>query len=145
MRRRRFGIYLLSIAVGCSIVFTFLEDPETCGLCLASTAEVIFIIIFRASTSFFFSFFEIYICEIFPARVRGLSFGLISSFGSLSSTFTPILLNLFIDVSINPMIIFAVTGSMAIGCLILLPETMGIPLHEEIDELKRDPSEVMTQ
>ena len=48
------------------------------------------------------------------------------------------MLNLFIDSSINPMIIFTVTGGMAIGCLILLPETMGIPLHEEIEELRKD-------
>lgn len=78
-------------------------------------------VIFRAAVSFFLFFFEIYITELFPARIRGLSYGITSAFGSLSSVLTPIVLNALYKSGIDGVFLFAITGFLACGGLALLP------------------------
>lgn len=121
IKRRYFGISLLSLAVLCSVILFYVGESGTCGFCLENSLQIVFLVIFRASVSYYFSFFWIYISEIFPARVRGLSFGITSAFGSISSVVTPaILTNLFND-GVDGVFLFAVTGIIAAGGLILLP------------------------
>lgn len=129
IKRKWLGIVLLSIAVLCSLITTVVNDPVECGLCMETAVQIILIILFRAVISFFFSFFEIYISEIFPSRVRGLGFGIISAAGSLSSALTPTILSILLDNTIDALLLFSISGVMAASCLTLLPETMGVPLQ----------------
>lgn len=79
--------------------------------------------IFRACVSLFFCFFLVYICEIYPARIRGIGTGIVSSIGSLATILNPIYIGALRKNGLNAFTIFLILGLIAIGCLKLLPET----------------------
>lgn len=58
--------------------------------------------------------------------------GIVSAFGTLASTSSPIYLGYLKRNDINVMTIFVLFAIIAIGNLTLLHETKGLPLREEI-------------
>lgn len=50
----------------------------------------------------------------------------------MSTIVTPVVLNWLYSGGINGLILFSVGGALSVGGLALLPETMGIPLQEEV-------------
>lgn len=64
-------------------------------------------------------------CEIYPARIRAIGVGVISSFGTLATALNPLYLGLARLAGFNPFSIFLIFGMVAIVCLSILPETKG--------------------
>lgn len=131
--RKTFGILLYAIAVVMAGILIFVSKPEYCELCLESFVELVIIFIFRLCVSFFFCFFQVYVCELYPSRARGLGSGIVSAVGTIASTVSPLLLGQLKRQGINVMIFFVMFGIVAIGCLTLLEETKGVALKEEIE------------
>jgi MFS family permease len=75
-------------------------------------------------------------CELYPARIRAMGMGVISSFGTLATTLNPIYLGFFRRNGLNVFTVFLILGIIAIGCLTLLPETKGRKMIEEIAEIE---------
>lgn len=94
------------------------------------------VFIFRGCVSFFFCFFQVYFCELYPARARGMGAGIVSAVGTLASTSSPIYLGYLRRNGINVMSFFVLFAIIAIGNLFLLTETKGAPLKEEIEEIE---------
>lgn len=86
------------------------------------------VFIFRASIAFFFCFFQIYACELYPSRARGIGTGIVSAVGTLASTSSPIYLGYLKRNNINVMSIFVLFGIIGLSSLILLTETKGVAL-----------------
>jgi sugar phosphate permease len=131
--RKLMGIILFVAAAFCALLLTFIVKPEECDLCIQSILEIIFIFIFRGCVSFFFCFFQVYFCELYPARARGMGSGIVSAVGTLASTSSPIYLGYLRRNGINVMSFFVLFAIIAIGNLFLLHETKGAPLKEEIE------------
>ncbi len=80
-------------------------------------------------------------CELYPARIRAIGMGVISSFGTLATTLSPLYLGAIRRHGLNVFTVFLILGMVATGCLVLLPETKGKKMVEEIEEIetyKRD-------
>jgi len=92
--------------------------------------EIIIVFIFRASVSFYFCFFQIYFCELYPSRARGMGSGVVSAIGTLASTSSPIYLGYLQRSGINPMTVFVLFGIIGLSNVMLLSETKGVPLKE---------------
>jgi hypothetical protein len=90
--------------------------------------EIIVVFIFRGSIAFYFCFFQIYFCELYPARARGIGSGIVSAVGTLASTSSPIYLGYLQRNNINPMTVFVLFGIIGMSNVILLKETKGVPL-----------------
>jgi len=82
--------------------------------------ELILVFIFRASIAFFFCFFQVYFCELYPSRARGMGAGMVSAVGTLASTSSPIYLGYLSRNNINVMTIYVLFGIIGIGNLTLL-------------------------
>jgi sugar phosphate permease len=118
--RNSVGKLLFFIAVCAAFVLSFFEEPDECDFCLESVVELIIIFIFRACISFFFCFFQIYVCELFPSRARGMGFGIVSAVGTLASTSSPIYLGVLRRNGLDEFNFFILFGIAAIGSLTLL-------------------------
>ncbi len=119
------GIILFSIASFVSFILVFIERPVDCETCYHSIIELIVVFIFRGCVSLFFCFFQVYMCELYPARIRAIGMGVISSFGSLATTLNPLYLGAVRRNGLNVFTLFLILGMIAIGCSVLLPETKG--------------------
>lgn len=92
--------------------------------------ELVIVFIFRASIAFFFCFFQVYFCELYPARARGIGAGIVSAIGTLASTSSPIYLGYLKRNNINVMTVFVLFGIIGLSSIALLTETKGVPLKE---------------
>lgn len=79
----------------------------------------------------------IYMVELFPARSRAMGGGVASSVGTVASSLSPIILGVFQRKGINQNILFALLALLAVGVSTLMPETLGVPLREEIVEIEQ--------
>ena len=86
----------------------------------------------------FWAIFYVYIAEMYPTKVRSLGFGWSSAMGTIGSTMAPYIIfgssQLNIDSWIPPGII-GLLCAISISCL---KETKGLPLQDEIEELRND-------
>ena len=85
--------------------------------------------VFRFVVTLAFNIYQVYMCELFPARVRGVGTGIVSAGGTLGSTVSPIYLGTLRRNGINVNIFFVAFGLVSIACLTLLNETMGQPMQ----------------
>lgn len=129
------GIILFLVCSVSALILTFIKKPEDVDISLEAVLELIVVFIFRACISFFFCFFQIYFCELYPARARGMGAGIVSAIGTLASTSSPIYLGYLKRNNINVMSIFVLFGIIGMSSLLLLTETKGVPLKEEIEEI----------
>ena len=129
------GIILFLVCSVSALILTFIKKPEDVDISLEAVLELIVVFIFRACISFFFCFFQIYFCELYPARARGMGAGIVSAIGTLASTSSPIYLGYLNRKNINVMSIFVLFGIIGMSILLLLTETKGVPLKEEIEEI----------
>ena len=96
---------------------------------LQDVIELIVVFIFRASIAFYFTYFQIYFCELYPSRARGIGSGVVSCFGTIASTSSPLYLGLLKSINFNVMTVFVLWSIIGISCVLLLKESMGIPLR----------------
>ena len=127
------GIILFSAASLVSFILVFLERPEDCDICYHSVVELIVVFIFRGCVSLFFCLFQVYMCELYPARIRAMGLGVVSAFGTLATTLNPPILGFLRRNGLNVFTVFLILVLTAIGCLTLLPETKNQRMVEEIE------------
>lgn len=130
IERRKGGIILFSVCSLSALLLTFIKKPEDVDISLEAVLELIIVFIFRACVAFFFCFFQIYFCELYPSRARGMGAGIVSAVGTLASTSSPIYLGVLKRNNINVMTIFVLFGIIGLSSLMLLTETKGMPLKE---------------
>lgn len=117
----------------CALILSFIKKPEDQDLSLAAIIELVFVFIFRACVAFYFCYFQIYFCELYPARARGIGAGVVSAVGTLASTSSPIYLGYLKRNNINVMTIFVLFAIIGLSNVTLLSETKGVTLKEEIE------------
>ena len=84
----------------------------------------------------------VYVVELFPTTARALGGGVTAAFGTVGSSISPLLLVFLERKSIDRNILFAVVAFLAVGISNFMPETLGIPLKEEIDEIALEKKEL---
>lgn len=121
---------IMIICTVCALILNFIEKPEDSSFSFEAVIEIIIVFIFRGSIAFYFCFFQIYFCELYPSRARGMGSGIVSSVGTLASTSSPIYLGYLQRNNINPMTVFVLFGIIGMSNIILLKETKGMILTE---------------
>ena len=120
IERRRWGMILFTICTICALLLNFIKKPEDEDFSIEAVIEIIVVFVFRGSISFYFCFFQIYYCELYPARARGMGSGVVSSIGTLASTSSPIYLGYLQRNNINPMTVFVLFGIIGLSVVTLL-------------------------
>ena len=118
--RKTWGMVLFCICTVCALILNFIEKPEDEGFSIEAIIEIIIVFIFRGSIAFYFCYFQIYFCELYPARARGLGSGIVSAVGTLASTSSPIYLGYLQRNNINPMTVFVLFGIIGLSNVMLL-------------------------
>jgi hypothetical protein len=67
--------------------------------------------------------------ELYPIRSRAMGGSIASSFGTLASSLSPIILGIFERIDLNSNVLFAILALLSCGIVTLLPETLGKPLQ----------------
>ena len=141
--RQKTGIVCFSIAALFNGILVFVEKPDNCDGCFENYLEIFCIFSSRFFVSFYFSLFFLYVTELFPLRARGMGFGIGSAAGAIASSSGNIILSSLSENSINPQIFFCLCAILAIATLFFLPETMNMPLTDEIEEIQSRKNDVM--
>ncbi len=121
MPRRKTGIILFTIVAVLSFILAFLERPKDCDGCAHQVIELIVAFLFRSCVSLFFCIFEVYMCELFPGRIRAMGTGFSSAFGTLAAVLNPHYLGLMRRNGLNAFNLFLMMAITSITCLALLP------------------------
>lgn len=74
--------------------------------------------------------------ELYPARSRAMGNGIASAIGTLGSTLSPLLLGVLDRNSIDMNILFCSCAVIGVGMVSFMPETLGLQLKDEIDEIQ---------
>ena len=133
--RRSSSLVFFLIATVLALILVFVTVPDGCDICAESITQLVIIVIFRFCGAFVVNIYQIYMCELFPARVRGIGTGFVSAGGTVGSTISPIYLGVLRRQGINVMLFFVVFGLIGMANLTLLDETLGQPMKEEILEI----------
>ena len=105
----------------CALILNFVtKDEDETGISVEAVIEIIIVFIFRGSIAFYFCYFQIYFCQLYPSRARGMGSGVVSAVGTLASTSSPIYLGYLQRNSINPMTIFVLFGIIGLSNVTLL-------------------------
>lgn len=136
VRRRKCSSILFIVATTASIVLIFITNPDNCDMCATVFIQLSLVFVFRFAISMVFALNGIYSTEMYPIRVRNISGGVLSIFGTAASTLSPIIMGAFTRANLSHFILFTVLGLVAIGCNMLCPETYGKLCPEEIEEIE---------
>ena len=121
----------------CSMILIFLWDQGSHSASFGSSIGVLVLIfIFRFAISVEYTTFYVYFNELFPTQVRVLGTGLVSMMAGVIITVAPTILQACINTKFPVMIIFAALSALSCGLSALLPETLHVDLHDEIEELR---------
>ena len=82
----------------------------------------------------FWSIFYVYIAELFPTKVRSLAFGWASAVGTTGSTLSPYIIYFSKSLHIDPWLLPGAIGIFMSLFLFKLPETLGKPSQDFIEE-----------
>ena len=112
----------------------FVQKPSVCNHCFEGNLEIVMIFCSRFCVSMYFTVFFVYITEVFPLSTRALGFGIGSSAGAIASTSSQVIMPFFQQHDFNPMILLTFMSLATIFFIQRLPETLNIPLADEIHE-----------
>lgn len=84
----------------------------------------------------FWALFYVYIAELYPTQVRSIGYGWVSAMGTVGSTVAPYMIHYSIKAGINSWIPPGVIGIVGLASIFVLKETIGKPLHDEIEEFR---------
>ena len=82
----------------------------------------------------FWSIFYVYIAELFPTKVRSLAFGWASAVGTTGSTLAPYIIYFSKSLHIDSWLLPGAIGILMSLFLFKLPETLGKPSQDFIEE-----------
>jgi len=101
-------------------------------------ASIIFIAIARFSIAFAYSFYLLWINELYPTTVRSVGNGLVDGLGLLGAESVPFLINLSEYIDVHPMFLIGILGLIALFPILFLKETKGKKMLDEIEEIVKE-------
>ena len=101
--RKKSSFILFFIIILLLVVSGMVSPNDQCKNCPKGIAEISLSFVVRFLMSFAFSLFLIYLPEVYPMRIRGIGYGIISGIGFNSATIAQILFPYLEKKSISPM------------------------------------------
>ena len=129
-RKKSLITFYIGVTVGFGLYILF--DKLNVG----SVASLIAMGIIRFSCSGVFTSYYIYYMESYPTPIRALGFGLNKTLGNLAGSISPIIIEFF-----NEIILYISFAAFVIINIILtffVPETVGKPMLETIEEIEQE-------
>ena len=129
-RKKSLITFYIGVTVGFGLYILF--DKLNVG----SVASLIAMGIIRFSCTGVFTSYYIYYMESYPTPIRALGFGLNQTLGNLAGSISPIIIEFF-----NEIILYISFAAFVIINIILtffVPETVGKPMLETIDEIEQE-------
>jgi len=109
-----------------------------CGVCVLtddSTVVTVAAMIGKSGVAASFALTYVYTAELLPTVVRTGGMGLVSMFARVGGVLAPMIVMLPGDL---PFLLFAVASFVAGLVILALPETLGLPLPETVEDCKND-------
>ena len=129
-RKKSLITFYIGVTVGFGLYILF--DKLNVG----STATLIAMGLIRFSCTGVFTSYYIYFMESYPTPIRALGFGLNQTLGNLAGSISPIIIEFF-----NEIILYISFAALVIINIILtffVPETVGKPMLETIEEIEKE-------
>ena len=129
-RKKSLITFYIGVTVGFGLYILF--DKLNVG----SVASLISMGIIRFSCTGVFTSYYIYYMESYPTPIRALGFGLNQTLGNLAGSISPIIIEFF-----NEIILYISFAAFVIINIILtffVPETVGKPMLETIEEIEQE-------
>ena len=129
-RKKSLITFYIGVTVGFGLYILF--DKLNVG----SVASLIAMGIIRFSCTGVFTSYYIYYMESYPTPIRALGFGLNQTLGNLAGSISPIIIEFFNEIILY--ISFAVLVIINIILTFFVPETVGKPMLETIEEIEQE-------
>ena len=129
-RKKSLITFYIGVTVGFGLYILF--DKLNVG----SVASLIAMGIIRFSCTGVFTSYYIYYMESYPTPIRALGFGLNQTLGNLAGSISPIIIEFFNEIILY--ISFAVFVIINIILTFFVPETVGKPMLETIEEIEQE-------
>jgi len=127
VKRRNFAIISMAIILVCSFVLIFIYRPKTDGSTIPLSGNIgilaaMFVITFCISAEF--TYFYIYMTELYPTQVRVIGISLITFTGAIALAVSQYIIDSCINTGFNVMIVFTLFAVASIIASFFLPETI---------------------
>ena len=129
---RKNSLRTFYIGVTLGFILYILFDKFEVG----SIASLFAMAIIRFSCTGVFTSYYIYFMECYPTPIRALGFGLNQTIGNLAGSISPIIIEFFNEIILY--ISFAILVVVDIILTFFVPETVGKPMIETIEELEEE-------
>ena len=129
-RKKSLITFYIGVTVGFGLYILF--DKLDVG----SIASLIAMALIRFSCTGVFTSYYIYFMESYPTPIRALGFGLNQTLGNLAGSISPIIIEFFNEIILY--ISFAVLVIVDIILTCFVPETVGKPMLETIEEIENE-------
>jgi hypothetical protein len=136
---RKTAIYVteaLSLAIAIPIfIFFSCKEEEQCSLNM-QIIQTVGLFFFRFGVTVAYAFFYMIQFEVFPSQIRamGLQTTAIASYTVI--VMVPFIMELSTKLGISIIFTFALSCILVVVCTMKMPETLGVPPPEMIEELK---------
>jgi hypothetical protein len=137
-KRKNLAILSMATILVCSIALIFVYRPKTDGEVLPLSGNIgilaaLFIITFCVSAEF--TYFYIYVSELYPIQIRIIGISLINFTGAIAIALSQQIITSCLTSGFNVMIVFALFAIASVIASLFLPETLDNPAGELIYEL----------
>ena len=129
-RKKSLITFYIGVTVGFGLYILF--DKLNVG----SIASLVAMGLIRFSCTGVFTSYYIYFMESYPTPIRALGFGLNQTLGNLAGSISPIIIEFFNEIILY--ISFAVLVIINIILTFFVPETVGKPMLETIEEIEKE-------
>ena len=129
-RKKSLITFYLGVTVG-FILYILFDKLE-----VGSLASLFAMAIIRFSCTGVFTSYYIYFMESYPTPIRALGFGLNQTLGNLAGSISPIIIEFFPEIILY--ISFAALVVVDIILTFFVPETVGKPMLESIEEIEAE-------
>ena len=129
-RKKSLITFYIGVTAGFGLYILF--DKLNVG----SVASLIAMGVIRFSCTGVFTSYYIYFMESYPTPIRALGFGLNQTLGNLAGSISPIIIEFFNEIILY--ISFAVLVIINIILTFFVPETVGKPMLETIEEIEQE-------